>query len=192
MGQIIAKTGVVCVAAVLTVAMAVDAPAQQRRTGQVPKPPPCSAGASAKLASYKVEKGTALPAAIPKPLTGKSGDAEKGLEAFVDPGKGNCLACHAIAKVQEKVDRNDAESVKVYGNHGDLGPPLDGVGARYTVAELRMIIVDPGKAFPDADTVKPAYHARKDLNDVSRACRRKVMLSAQAIEDIVAYLEGLK
>ncbi len=180
------------VACTLCLIMVADAFAQQRRVVRKPKLPACSAGASAVLARYKVEKGEALPATIRKSLTKKKGDAEKGLEAAVNRGKGNCLACHQIASVQAKVDESDAETVKTYGNHGELGPPLNGVGARYSRGELRMILVDPKKAFPDADTVMPAYHTRNGLKDVSRACQRRVMLSAQSIEDIVAFLEGLK
>lgn len=179
-------------AIVLGLAMVVDAFAQQRRVVRKPKPPSCSAGANAQIVRYKVAKGEALPAAIPKPLTKKAGDAEKGLEAVVNPGKGNCLACHEIALVLERVDESDAETVKTYGNHGDIGPSLNGVGARYNSAELRMILVDPKKAFPDAKTIMPAYHARPGSKDVTRSCQRRAMLSAQAIEDIVAYLEGLK
>jgi sulfur-oxidizing protein SoxX len=152
----------------------------------------CSAGSSSSLARYKIEKGEALPAAIPKPLTKKAGDAKRGLEVAVNPGKGNCLACHHIAKVLAKADKSDPKSVKLYGNHGEVGPPLNGVGARYTTSELRMIVVDPKKAFPDVTTVMPAYHARTASKDVKRACRGRVMLSAQSVEDIVTFLEELK
>ncbi len=152
----------------------------------------CSAGSSSSVARFKIEKGEALPASIPKALTKKPGNAERGLEAAVNPGKGNCLACHHIAKVLAKADESDPESVKLYGNHGEVGPPLNGVGARFSKAELRMIVVDPKKAFPDADTVMPAYHARTASKDVKRACRGRVMLSAQSVEDIVTFLEELK
>jgi sulfur-oxidizing protein SoxX len=169
-----------------------DAPAQELKKIRKAKRVLCSAGSSTVLARYKTDKAEALPFAIPKPLTRKPGDPERGLEAVVNPGKGNCLACHHIAKVLAKVEEDDTESMKKYGNHGEIGPPLNGVGARYTQAELRMIIVDPKKAFPDADTIMPAYHARPANKDISRACRGRVALSAQAVEDIVAFLEELK
>ncbi len=152
----------------------------------------CSAGASSSLARYKIEKGEVLPASIPKALTKKPGNAERGLETAVNPGKGNCLACHHIAKVLAKADKSDEKSLKLYGNHGEVGAPLNGVGARYSKAELRMIVVDPKKAFPDVTTVMPAYHARTASKDVKRACRGRVMLSAQSVEDIVSFLEELK
>ncbi len=152
----------------------------------------CSAGATTRLVRYKVERGEALPAAIPKALTRKPGDEAKGLEAAADPGKGNCLACHSIAKILAKADKSDPQSVRTYGNHGEVGPPLNGVGGRYSQGELRMIIVDPKLAFPDADTVMPAYHARNGLTDVIAGCRNRVMLRAQTVEDIVAFLEALK
>jgi len=169
-----------------------DAFAQQRKRIKKVRGPRCSTGATTALARYKTEPGEALRAAIPKALTRKLGDAEKGLEAAADPGRGNCLTCHHIAKVLAKADKDDPKSVKTYGNHGEVGPPLNGVGGRYSQGELRMIIVDPKKAFPDADTIMPAYHAREGLKDVVPRCRNRVMLSAQTVEDIVAFLEELK
>jgi sulfur-oxidizing protein SoxX len=190
------RTIYVCVAAsILMLGLASESFADHEKKKKVRKvrsSAACSAGASASLARYKIEKGEALPAAIPKPLTKKSGNAERGLETAVNPGKGNCLVCHHIAKVLAKADKSDEKRVKLYGNHGEVGPPLNGVGARYSKAELRMIVVDPRKAFPDADTVMPAYHARATNKDVTRACRGRAMLSAQSVEDIVTFLEELK
>lgn len=168
------------------------AQAQQGRTAKKPPPLTCSAGSTAVIARYKTEKGEALPAAIPKPLTKESGDPERGLEALVDPGKGNCLACHFIAKVLVRAKKSEPETVRKYGGHGEIGPPLNGVGGRYAAGELRMILVDPREAFPDKKTIMPAYHVRPEAKDVTRACRRRAILSAQAIEDIVAFLEELK
>lgn len=165
---------------------------ERKKVRKVRSSAACSAGASSSLARYKIEKGEVLPAAIPKPLTKRKADAGRGLEAVINPGKGNCLACHHIAKVLAKIDESDQNSVKLYGNHGEVGPPLNGVGARFSKAELRMIVVDPKKAFPDADTLMPAYHALPSGKDVKRACRGRVMLPAQSVEDIVAFLEGLK
>lgn len=169
-----------------------DSIAQQAAPVKKVQTPRCSAGATRALARYKVEPGEALPAAIAKALTRKPGDAARGLEAMANPGKGNCLACHSVAKILAKADKEDPKSVKTYGNHGEVGPPLNGVGGRYSQGELRMIIVDPKLAFPDADTVMPAYHARKGVKDVVPRCRNKVMLRAQTVEDIVAFLEALK
>ena len=192
MGPALRIIGIGVVTCALVLAAWASAFAQEKKIVKKPRRASCSAGASAAVARYKVEKGEALPAAILKPLTRKPGNAERGLEAAVNPGKGNCLACHTIAKVLAKVDGDDKKSVKLYGDHGEIGPPLNGVGARYSGAELRMIVVDPRKAFPDADTVMPAYHARAENKDVSRACRGRVMLRAQSVEDIVTFLEALK
>jgi len=169
-----------------------NALAQQKKRARKTRNLSCSAGATTLLARYKVGKGEALPAAIAKPLTRKPGDAQRGFEAAADPGKGNCLACHHIAKLLAKADESDSESVKTYGDHGEIGPPLNGVGGRYSQGELRIIIVDPKRAFPDADTIMPAYHSRKGLKNVAAGCRNRVMLSAQTVEDIVAFLEELK
>ncbi|GBE44645.1 hypothetical protein BMS3Bbin10_02748 [bacterium BMS3Bbin10] len=185
----------ICIGAMacaLAAGSAADTRAQQTKSVKKVQAPRCSAGATTRLVRYKVERGEALPAAIPKPLTRKPGDAARGLEAAADPGKGNCLACHSIAKALAKADQSDPQSVRTYGNHGEVGPPLNGVGGRYTPGELRMIVVDPKQAFPDAETVMPAYHARKGVKDVVARCRNQVMLGAQTVEDIVAFLEELK
>ncbi|MFQ5626348.1 MAG: hypothetical protein ACE5FM_06815 [Methyloligellaceae bacterium] len=186
---------IICIGALACALIAggfADAIAQQKKRARKARKPFCSAGATTHLARYKVEKGEALPAAIAKPLTRKPGNAQRGLEAAADPGKGNCLACHHIAKLLARVDKSDPESVKAYGDHGEIGPPLNGVGGRYSQGELRMIIVDPKRAFPDADTIMPAYHSRKGLKNVVAGCRNRVMLRAQTVEDIVAFLEQLK
>jgi len=186
---------IICIGALACALIAggfADALAQRKKRVKKARSLSCSAGATTHLARYKVEKGEALPAAIAKPLTRKPGNAVRGLEAVSNPGKGNCLACHHVAKLLAKVDESDPESVKTYGDHGEVGPPLNGVGGRYSQGELRMIIVDPKQAFPDADTIMPAYHRRKGLKNVAASCRNRVMLSAQTVEDIVAFLEQLK
>ena len=193
--RMVIRTICVCVAAsavLLGASYEGYAEHERKKVRKVRSSAACSAGASASVARFKIEKGEALPAAIPKPLTRKPGDAKRGLEATVNPGKGNCLACHHIAKVLATVEAGDKKSETAYGNHGEVGPPLNGVGGRYSTAELRMIVVNPRKAFPDANTVMPAYHVRTLNRDVSRACRGRVMLSAQSIEDIVTFLEELK
>jgi sulfur-oxidizing protein SoxX len=74
--------------------------------------------------------------------------------------------------------------------HGTLGPPLDGVGSRYTAGELRLRLVDPKAINPH--TVMPAYYKVEGLYRVLDRYQGQALLTAQEIEDIVAYLLTLK
>lgn len=73
---------------------------------------------------------------------------------------------------------------------GDLAPELSGVGARLSAAQIRLRIVDPGKLNPD--TIMPAYYKTEGLQRVAPAFRGKTILTAQQIEDVVAFLVTLK
>jgi sulfur-oxidizing protein SoxX len=70
--------------------------------------------------------------------------------------------------------------------HGTIGPPLDGVGSRYTAAELRLRLVDPKMINPA--TMMPAYFKVEGLHHVLERYRGKPILTAQQVEDVVAYL----
>jgi sulfur-oxidizing protein SoxX len=121
---------------------------------------------------YKVVKGT-----IPASLTGKAGDASKGKKAAIHTRKGNCLACHVMPIPEQPF-------------HGEVGPDLSDIGSRAKPAELRMRIVDPKVLNPD--TIMPAFYKTKGLHRVPKKFVGKTMLSAQDIEDIIAYLMTLK
>src|SRR5688572_18557992 len=81
---------------------------------------------------------------IVQSLTGSIGDPARGRVVMIDKEKGNCLACHRVPVLGEEPA------------HGDLGPNLNGVGGRFTEAQLRQIIVDPKVLFPN--TLMPAFH----------------------------------
>jgi sulfur-oxidizing protein SoxX len=74
--------------------------------------------------------------------------------------------------------------------HGTIGPPLEGVGSRYSAGELRLRLVDP-KAL-NADTIMPSYYRVDGLYRVYEGYRGKPILTAQQVEDIVAYLLTLR
>ncbi len=114
---------------------------------------------------------------IPTSLTGKPGNPEKGREAAVGRRKGNCLACHVMPIPEEQF-------------HGEVGPSLEGVGSRYSEGELRLRIVDPKVLNPD--TIMPAFYKADGLHRVAKKHKGKTMLTAQEVEDIVAYLKTLK
>ena len=69
-------------------------------------------------------------------LTGISGDPARGQEVMTTRGLGNCIACHQVTALQE------------YPFHGEVGPSLDGVGARWDEAGLRGIVANAKAMFP--------------------------------------------
>ena len=75
--------------------------------------------------------------------------------------------------------------------HGTVGPPLHGVGARYTKGQIRLRVVDERRIFPM--TIMPGfYRDPAKANRVADAYWGKTFLTAQQVEDLVAYLETLK
>jgi len=117
--------------------------------------------------------------AVAEPLTGTSGDAVEGAKTFANRGLGNCLACHAVSALETEQF------------HGNVGLALDGVADRWSADELRAIVVDAKQIFAE-ETVMPAFYSldygitpRKDLVG-------KTILTAQQVEDVVAYLATLK
>jgi len=123
--------------------------------------------------------GASPPAAqldeIATPLTAVAGDATRGSKLFVSREGGHCILCHAIP------------GAPVAGN---IGPPLNGVGARLHAAQLRRRVVDITVIRPD--TTMPAFHRVEGLQRVAAEYRGKPALSAQDVEDIVAYLSTLR
>jgi sulfur-oxidizing protein SoxX len=73
---------------------------------------------------------------------------------------------------------------------GDVGPPLAGVGARLTAAQIRLRIVDPAR--PNRESVMPSYYKVDGLQRVAAPYRERPILDAQQIEDVIAYLRTLQ
>jgi sulfur-oxidizing protein SoxX len=115
--------------------------------------------------------------AIPAPLTDQPGDPERGRRIILDREGGDCIVCHAMPLPQRQF-------------HGTIGPPLDGVGDRYTAGALRLRLVDPKAINPQ--TIMPAYYRVEGLHRVLDRYRGKPVLTAQQVEDVVAYLLTLK
>lgn len=114
---------------------------------------------------------------IAKPLEGLIGDAQRGVSVFESREGGHCLLCHMV-------DTSRAEF------QGSLGPDLSTVGSRFTAAQLRLRIVDYDRVKPG--TTMPSYFRTENLTQVGPEYAGRTMLSAQDIEDIIAYLETLK
>jgi sulfur-oxidizing protein SoxX len=119
------------------------------------------------------------PPGLAAPLTDRPGDPKHGEALALDSETGDCVICHnmPIAGIQA-----DA--------FGDIGPPLAGVGSRLTVAQLRQRVVNPKVIAPD--TLMPGYFVKDGLNRVDRKYAGRTILSAQDVEDVVAYLVTLK
>ena len=73
---------------------------------------------------------------------------------------------------------------------GDVGPALTGVGNRLTAGQIRLRVADAQSVWPQ--TVMPSYYRTGGLHQVGHAYQGKPALTAQQIEDLVAYLSGLK
>ncbi len=132
---------------------------------------------------------------IPTPLTDQPGDAERGRHIVLDRERGDCVVCHALpqrvnlsSNKQADVDRFTLLPERRF--HGTVGLPLDNVGNRYTAAELRLRLLDPKALSPHS--IMPAYHTAEGLHSVLKAYRGKPILTAQEIEDVVAYLLTLR
>jgi sulfur-oxidizing protein SoxX len=124
------------------------------------------------LADYRVSDDR-----IDAPLTSAPGDPARGKETALGRDAGNCQLCHQIPD----------SGLPVMGN---VASSLAGVGARLTVAQLRLRIVDARRL--NAGTLMPSYYRVEGLHDVASAWRGKPILTAQQIEDVVAYLATLK
>ena len=114
---------------------------------------------------------------IPASLTGRLGDPVRGRAIVTNRQVGLCLLCHSGPFPEEKLQ-------------GNLAPDLKGAGARSTVAQLRLRIVDASRLNPD--TIMPSYYRIDGLARVAPLFRGKPILTAEQIEDVVAFLESLK
>ncbi len=159
---------------------------------QAKKKKKCKDGEVEQVASYQLAKGENIEGAINTSLTGKGGDSKTGLKWMVHRRLGNCIACHEVTKILELAKPDDLKSLKTYGFHGKIAPTLDGVADRYTEGELRLIVVSAKKAFPDANTIMPSFHVNEGFNRVIGDCKGLAILSAERVEDVVAYLKTLK
>ena len=115
--------------------------------------------------------------AIAKSLTGKPGNATNGRKVAINRKQGNCLACHVMPISEQPF-------------HGNAGPDLNGVAGRLTEGEIRLKIVNPKIVNPD--TFMPAFYRKDGLHRVMKKFQGKTILSAEQVEDLVAYTMTLK
>ena len=141
-------------------------------TAGLPATEPMNAAAPARLiALHVVDDG------VPEALAGAPGDAGRGRALVLARDAANCTLCHALSD----------PAIHFSGN---LGPPLDGVGRRLSLAQLRLRVADNLRL--NAATIMPSYYRIDGLDRVAAAYRGKPILTGQEIEDIIAYLATLK
>lgn len=113
---------------------------------------------------------------IPASLTGAPGDPGRGRAIVADRQTGLCLLCHSGPFPAERFQ-------------GNIGPDLAGTGSRASEGQLRLRIVDASRLNPA--TIMPSYYRVEGLERVAGPWRGKPVLSAEQIEDVVAFLTTL-
>ena len=131
----------------------------------------CATTAPDALTPYRVEND-----AIRGPLAAAPGDATRGRE-IVFGRESNCLLCHVVPEAGTRA-------------MGNLAQPLGGTGARLGEGRLRLQIVDSMRLNPQ--TIMPSYYRVDGMNQVAASLRGKPVLTAQQVEDVVAYLLTLR
>ena len=122
------------------------------------------------------DRPTIVGDAIPDSLTGSSGDIARGRALLVDRIS-TCILCHSGPFPEARFQ-------------GDLAPSLAGAGGRWSEGQLRLRLVDASRLNPA--TIMPSYYRVDGLDRVGPAWRGKPILSAEQIEDMVAYLASLR
>ena len=115
--------------------------------------------------------------AIPQSLTGRPGDAARGRETAFNRDRGNCPICHVIPAPDARL-------------HGDVGPGLDGVAGRLNEAQMRLRLVDSRRLNPSS--IMPSYYRLEGLRRVAAAYAGTTVLTAEDIEDVLAFLMTLR
>jgi L-cysteine S-thiosulfotransferase len=128
--------------------------------------------AQEELRTYIIVAGS-----IPDSLMGKAGDPGRGRAIVANRTVGLCLLCHTGPIPEERFQ-------------GTLAPSFAGAGTRWTEGQLRLRMVDAARL--NADTIMPSYYRLDRLQRVAKGFAGKPILSAEQIEDVVAYLVTLK
>src|SRR4029077_9168716 len=115
--------------------------------------------------------------AIPQPLTGTIGDPASGRAIVVDRRLGACRLCHTGPFPEERFQ-------------GTLAPDLSGAGLRWSAVQLRLGLVDATRLNPA--TIMPPYYRVDGLTRVGSSWFGRPILTAQQVEDVVAFLATLR
>ena len=126
---------------------------------------------------WQLTESNGMPA-IESRLCDLQGDPENGKQVAIDRSRGNCLACHMMPIPEEEF-------------HGQVGPPLHCLAMRYSEGQLRARLVEP--MLYNANTIMPGYYRHpRDNHRLANAYQGKTFLSAQELEDLVAFVVTLR
>ncbi len=115
--------------------------------------------------------------AVTQPLTDRAGDPQKGRAIVVSRQTGLCLLCHSGPFPEEKFQ-------------GTLAPNLQMSVANLSEGQIRARLIDVARTNPG--TIMPSYYRTDHLSLVAKSFDRKTLLTAQELEDVVAFLITLK
>jgi L-cysteine S-thiosulfotransferase len=115
--------------------------------------------------------------AVPASLVEEAGDPARGRAVVTSRQRGLCLLCHSGPFPEERFQ-------------GDLAPSLAGVGSRLSEGQIRLRLIDSRRL--DPGSIMPSYYRTDGLERVGAAWRGKPVLSAEEIEDVVAFLATLR
>ena len=113
----------------------------------------------------------------PVALSASAGDAGRGRSLLVARESANCVLCHVVPDADMRFP-------------GDVGPSLAGVGARFSVAQLRLRVADNLRVNPSS--VMPSYYKVAGLDRVAAQYAGRPVLTGAEVEDVVAYLATLR
>ncbi|MFW2543283.1 sulfur oxidation c-type cytochrome SoxX [Primorskyibacter sp. 2E107] len=123
--------------------------------------------------------------AVETSLSGVEGNADSGRKIFSTKSQGNCVSCHQVSALADVPFQ------------GEVGPVLDSVGEYRSAEELRGIVANAKMTFEG--TMMPAFYKttgfiRPGDGYTGKAPKGELspILSAQEIEDLVAFLLTLK
>ncbi len=112
-----------------------------------------------------------------QPLQGLIGQADRGRALVSNKQKSLCLLCHQGPIPEDRFQ-------------GNLAPDLSLIAQRLNAAQLRARIVDASQFNPQ--TIMPSYYRTEGLTRVLQSFKGQTILTAQEIEDVIAFLETLK
>lgn len=124
--------------------------------------------------------------AVTASLSGAAGDADSGKKVMTTRSMGNCVACHQV------------DALSSAGFHGTVGPSLNGAGSRYTEEQLRGIVANAKMTFDGS--MMPSFYKKTGYirpgdaytGKAAKEADLSTLLTAQQIEDVVAFLKTLK